>query len=163
MLLDILTEPNPILRQKTKLMAVADLNMAPIKTLIADMLETMYQKDGVGLAAPQIGESVRICVISKKFNPLGDKKDLILINPIWEKMSILKVWDEEGCLSVPKIYGKVKRYRKIRVKALDESGRPIKFLTEGFPARVIQHEVDHLDGILFIDKAKDLHQIQESL
>lgn len=163
MALKIITEPDPILRQKTKEIALADLTTPKMRDLIQDMIDTMETKDGVGLAAPQIGESIRLCVISEKHNPLKKGKKLILFNPLWEKMSVLKAWDEEGCLSTPEIYGKVKRYRKIHVKALDENGQPVEFMTEDFPARVIQHEVDHLDGILFIDKAKDLHRIQKEL
>ena len=81
------------------------------------------------------------------------------MNPVWTKTSIRKDWDTEGCLSVPKTYGKVKRYKHIMVKALDKDGNELNFEAHNFFARVIQHEVDHLDGILFIDKAKDIYEI----
>ena len=163
MVVKIITEPNPILRQKAELIALADLNTASLQNLIKNLVETMYQKDGVGMAAPQIGESIRLCVITKKYNPLDKKKDLILINPCWEKISIFKSWDEEGCLSVPLTYGKVRRYRKIKVKAWDEEGKVLNFTADDFFARIIQHEIDHLEGILFIDKAKNLHEVQPEL
>lgn len=162
MLLNILTEPNSILRQKAKDVDWATVNKTDLASLAADMLETMYIKDGVGLAAPQVGHSIRMFVISKAYSPDKDK-ELVLINPVWEKASIFKVWDEEGCLSVPDIYGHVKRFKKIKVKGLDLTGKPINFTVEGFLACIIQHESDHLDGVLFIDKAKDLHPLEKNI
>ncbi|MFA6537556.1 MAG: peptide deformylase [Patescibacteria group bacterium] len=162
MFIKILTEPNPILRQIGKELTVGEIGSKKIKKLIKDLTETMYIHDGVGIAAPQVGESVKICVIAKDFSPTKEK-DLILINPVWEKKTITKTLDEEGCLSVPGIYGLVKRYKKIKVRALDENGKAICFEAEDFPARVIQHENDHLNGILFIDKAKKLRQAEKTL
>jgi peptide deformylase len=126
------------------------------------MVETMYAKDGVGLASVQVGESKQLCVIAKNYNTLNKKQDLCLINPSWTKLSVFKAWDEEGCLSVPGVYGKVKRYTKIKVQALDSNGKLLEFVAEDFFARIIQHEVDHLNGILFIEKAKNLHQIDKN-
>ncbi len=163
MTLPVIVEPNPILHKKAQSVDPAIIGEQKFKKLIKGLIETMYVKDGVGMAAPQINESVQLCVIHKQQNPLDPNKDLILINPTWEKTSVFKAWDEEGCLSVPGIYGKVKRYRKIRVKALDENGQPLNFTAEDFPARVIQHECDHLQGVLFIEKAKDLHEIEKGL
>ncbi len=161
MLLPILTEPNATLRKVGAPIAPADLLSGKYKQLIADMAETMYSSDGVGIAAPQVRESIQLCVIAKQYNPMNLDQDLVLINPVWEKLSILKKTDEEGCLSVPNIYGKVRRYTKIKVKALDKTGKPVNFIAKDFPARVIQHEVDHLNGILFIEKAKNLHKIEK--
>lgn len=163
MKLPIITEPNPLLRRVGKQLTAGDLLIPQTQKLIDDLLDTLYaSKDGVGLAAPQVGQSVQICVIAKNFT--ADKKaDVVLVNPQWEKMSILKITDTEGCLSVPDIYGDVKRYKKIRVRALDRAGRPIQFLAENFFARIVQHETDHLNGVLFIDKAKNLRQIDERL
>ena len=163
MILPILTEPNDFLHQKSENIAPAEIAEPHLQKLIADMIETMYTDDGVGLAAPQTGQGIRLIVISKEYNPLNKKKELILINPQWEKTSIFKEWDEEGCLSVPLIYGQVKRYRKIKVRALNEKGQEIIFNAEDFSARVIQHEVDHLDGILFISKAKNLHEVRKEI
>jgi len=160
MILKIITDPNPILHKVGAQIAPADLKSEKIKELIADMAETMYSSDGVGIAAPQVNESIQLCVIAKQYNPLNANEDLVLVNPVWVKQSILKKTDEEGCLSVPNIYGQVKRYTKIKVKALDQSGRPIEFIAKDFSARVIQHEVDHLNGILFVEKAKNLHKIE---
>jgi len=163
MILSILIEPNELLHKIAEAIDPADLNEPYIQKLIADMIETMYAKEGVGLAAPQISQRVRLVVISKEFNPLSRRKELILINPFWEKTSIFKDWDEEGCLSVPFTYGKVKRYRRIKVRALDEKGNELKFDANDYQARVIQHEVDHLDGIIFSSKAKNLHEIRKEL
>ncbi len=119
------------------------------------MTETMYKSDGVGIAAPQVGASIMLCVIAKQF--AGTKTDLTLVNPVWEKKSLLKTSDTEGCLSVPGVFGEVKRYKKIKVNALDRDGNKIEFLANNFFARIVQHEVDHLNGILFIEKAKNVH------
>ena len=160
MLLPVTFEPNPILHKKGRDLTVAELATPEIKKLIKNMTETMYVKDGVGIAAPQVGQSLQLCVIAKEYSPVNKNEDLILINPIWQKTSIRKVWDTEGCLSVPKIYGEVKRYLKIKVRALDKNGQAISFEASDFPARIVQHEVDHLNGILFIEKARKLHSIE---
>ncbi|MFA5062059.1 MAG: peptide deformylase [Patescibacteria group bacterium] len=158
MKLEIITEPSPILHKVSKQVAIGEIGSKKIQKLIIDLTDTLYAQDGVGIAAPQVNESLQVCIISKNANK--DKaKDIILINPKWEKASVIKDWDEEGCLSVPKIYGQVKRYKKIKVAAYDESGKKTQFIAEGLFARVIQHEVDHLNGILFIEKAKNLHTI----
>ena len=162
MLLNILTEPNTILRQKAKDINWGTIDKTVLASLATDMLETMYVKYGVGLAAPQVGHSIRMFVISKAYS-LDKTQEMVLINPVWEKASIFKVWDEEGCLSVPDIYGHVKRFKKIKVKGLDLNGKPVNFMAEGFLARIIQHESDHLDGVLFIDKAKDLHPLEKNI
>lgn len=163
MVLEIKINPDEILRRVGKNIGPAAFKGDEIKKLAADMIETMYVKDGVGLAAPQVGKSIQLCVIAKNFTA-DKKKDLILINPKWEKAGILREWGEEGCLSVPDLYGQVKRHKKIKVEALDENGKPLKFLADDFFARIVQHEIDHLNGILFIDKAKSLHTVaQEKL
>lgn len=160
MVTQIITEPNPILR-KIALLATPEFLASPeFKKLTKNLIDTLYASDGVGIAAPQINESIAICAISKRFT--DDKKnDLILINPVWTKATLATAWGEEGCLSVPNLWGKVKRYKKIKVKALNENGQPINFVAEDFFARAIQHEADHLRGILFIDKAKDLYTFEK--
>lgn len=157
--LKITTEPSPILHRVASAVAIIDLNTDSMKQFVTDLTAIMYSADGVGIAAPQVGHSIRMCVIAANYSPLGDKRDLVLVNPIWTKLSLLKKFDEEGCLSVPNIYGQVKRYTKIKVRALDSAGHPIEFVAKDFCARVIQHEVDHLDGVLFIEKAKNLRKI----
>lgn len=117
-----------------------------ILNLIRDMAEIMYATSGVGLAAPQIGVSKRIMVIDGEEDGL-----IVLINPIIVK-SEGEVIEEEGCLSIPEVYSKVKRSLKVTVKALNENGEPIELTKEGLIARALQHELDHLEGILFIDR-----------
>ncbi len=162
MLLEVTLEPNPILHKKGRDLTVAELSKPEMKKLIKNMVETMYVKDGVGIAAPQVGQSLQLCVIAKKFSPINQNEDLILVNPVWKKMSILKAWDTEGCLSVPLIYGEVKRYTKIKVQALNQHGEKIEFEAKDFPARIVQHEVDHLNGVLFIEKARKLQKIKST-
>jgi len=147
--LNIIKEPSPILRQKTKEI----IGITPeIKQLILDMGQTMKENKGVGLAASQIGQNIRLCIISTEKGPLA------LINPQITWKSLRKEIEEEGCLSCPGVWGLVKRSKIIYVKALNQEGKPINFRAEGLFSRVIQHEIDHLNGILIIDKfeKKDL-------
>ena len=118
------------------------------------MVETMYESDGVGLAAPQVGLSQRIIV-------LDDGNGLLeLVNPEITKKEGSQI-GLEGCLSVPGYYGNVDRYDKITVKALDKYNKKKIIKAEGFLARILQHEIDHLDGHLFIEKASDIHRISD--
>lgn len=149
-MLKIITNPNPILRQKAK--EITDVSTREIQKLIPEMIETMLKKDGLGLAAPQISQSIRLIAVRHK------NGEIAMINPKIVKKSLLKEWDEEGCLSVPNIFGEVKRCKKITIKYLDENGKQHKMSGEGLFARVIQHEIDHLDGVLFIDKARNLRR-----
>jgi len=142
-ILEIKEYGEPVLRGK----ALPLKEITPeILNLIKDMAETMYTDSGVGLAAPQAGVSKRIIVID------GEEDGLIaLVNPTIVK-SEGEVEDEEGCLSLPGIYSQVKRSSKVTVKALNENGDPIEITKEGLTARALQHEIDHLDGILFVDR-----------
>jgi len=151
-MLKILTLPDPILRRKSQ--PVADVSAEEIQELIPQMIETMLRKDGVGLAAPQVGKNIRLIVVHVKDDTLT------LINPRIAKRSIIKEWGEEGCLSVPGKYGEVRRCKKITIKYLDSKGKPHQLVAQGLLARVIQHENDHLDGILFIDKARSVTDIE---
>ena len=160
MILPITIEPNPILHKVSQDLTAAEIKSKKIKGFTVDLTETMYAKDGVGIASVQVGNPIQLCVIAKDFTP--DKKaDLILINPKFEKASVLREWAEEGCLSVPNIYGSVRRYKKIKVSALNARGEKIEFVAKEFFARIIQHEIDHLNGILFIEKAKKLHTFEK--
>ena len=142
----IRTEGEEILRMKCKpVKEVTD----SIRSLIEDMFETMYASDGVGLAAPQIGIVRRIAVID---DTQGHK--LALINPVITESSGEQLC-QEGCLSLPGYRGTVKRPQKIHVEALDENGEPLSFDAEDFFADVCCHEIDHLDGILYKDKADE--------
>lgn len=147
-LLNILTIPDPRLREKSREIRLDEIkNLRP---LILDMIETMSQAQGIGLAANQIGQNIRLVVINKDVTT--DKKDLILINPKITKHSWRKIKENEGCLSIPDVQVPVSRYKKITVKALSQEGRPLNFTASDLFSRVIQHEVDHLDGVLIIDK-----------
>lgn len=143
-ILPILTESNPILRKRAEEVA-SDL-IPDIKQLIADMIETMKNAKGIGIAAPQVGKSLRIIIVNT------DDEPTVLVNPAITRFSWRKFIDEEGCLSVPGKFGLVKRAKSIKVEALDENGESFEFKTKDLLARVIQHEIDHLDGVLFIDK-----------
>ncbi len=148
-LLEILKYPNPVLRKKTT--AITDFDDG-LKKLVADMAETMYAAPGVGLAAPQIGVSQQLVVI----DITEDKNQLlVLINPEIINGEGSQI-DEEGCLSVVDLSAKVKRFDKIKVQAKNLDGADIEFEAEEWFARVIQHELDHLKGILFIDHLSSL-------
>jgi len=144
MILPILTYPNPLLKKKAE--KIKDPRNPEIKELIFDMLETLEQNNGLGLAAPQVGKSIRLCII--KFNG----KTYIFINPKIKSKSWKKEILEEGCLSFPGKFMPIKRSRKVKAEALDRKGEKIKIEAEGLLARAMQHEIDHLDGILFIDR-----------
>ena len=151
-MLKIITIPNPILRQKAT--KIADPLDPKIQKLIPQMTETMLQ-EGVGLAAPQIGESIRLIIVKYKDGSIA------MINPRILRRSILKEWGEEGCLSVPGKYGEVKRSKKLIVKYTDEKGKVKTLTANGMLARIIQHETDHLDGVLFIDKARNVTELNQ--
>ncbi|MBI4363578.1 MAG: peptide deformylase [Candidatus Doudnabacteria bacterium] len=144
--LKIITVPDPILTQKTD--AVKKIDRSIFK-LADDMIETCRKANGIGLAAPQIGKSVRLCIINLEHLGLAP---FVLINPKIIKKSWKKIEMEEGCLSIPGIFGIVKRPEKITVKAINLTGEENSFDADGLVARVIQHEIDHLDGILFTSK-----------
>jgi len=134
---------DPILRQVAEPVAAVT---AEIKALIADMVETMWHQVGIGLAAPQVGVSLRILVMDG-----GKGAARALVNPvITDRGGTIR--EEEGCLSLPGIFAEVERSTWVRLEALDGDGRPIAFESEGLEAKVIQHELDHLDGVLFIDR-----------
>lgn len=156
MVLPITKEPDPLLHKVSKNLTAEEINSKKTKEFVGDLIETMYAKDGVGIASVQVGNPIQLCVIARDFTP-EKLTDLILINPQFVKASVLREWSEEGCLSVPKIYGSVRRFKKIKVSALNTKGEKIEFIARDFFARIIQHEIDHLNGILFIEKAKKLH------
>lgn len=138
---------DPVLRSEAK--KVNQVNQK-INDLIDNMFETMYAADGVGLAAPQVGILKRIAVVD-----IREGNKIVLINPeIIEREG--KAIMEEGCLSIPGRAGEVIRSEKIKVKSLNRKGKMIEFTATGFEARAVQHEMDHLDGVLFIDKIVEL-------
>jgi len=141
-IMKIITYPNEILRKKAQEIE----NFSEIKKIIPEFVKTMLENDGIGLAAPQVGKSIKLIAIQTKDGPK------IFINPKITSKSLKKEIAEEGCLSLPKIFGNVKRAHKITIKFQDENGEKKKITAKGLYARVLQHETDHLDGILFIDK-----------
>ncbi|MEL7625273.1 MAG: peptide deformylase [Anaerolineaceae bacterium] len=158
---EILTFPDPFLRLKAKPVKKFDKEL---QTLVDDMFETMRAEPGVGLAAPQIGESLQLVVIEYAEEPEDEDapepkpERYVLINPEIVERSEEMVEGIEGCLSVPGFVGKVERHEKITVKALTRHGKPQKVKAEGWVARIIQHELDHLDGVLYIDRASEMYE-----
>src|SRR3989338_4409705 len=130
-MLTIVKLPTPSLRERSKEVSRELLASEKIQRLIRDMIPTMYGDDGIGLAAPQVGQNVRICVIGKEADK-SLKGDIVLVNPSWVKNSKKTHVDYEGCLSVPKKFGKVKRYTNIHVEAWDEHGIPLSFDAKKF-------------------------------
>jgi peptide deformylase len=157
---------HPVLRETARPLSEADIRSAPIQRLIDDMLETMGEYDGIGLAAPQVYEGVRVFVAGSDPDlPLKDMSDdgpmprFALINPEIVPVGRAVEVDWEGCLSIPDIRGKVPRARDITVRGYDRDGRRVEFSASGFPARVIQHETDHLDGVLFFDRMESFETL----
>ncbi len=149
---EILTYPNKFLRQPTKPVTVIS---DAVQTLIDDMIETMYDEPGVGLAAIQVGADQSIIVYDA--TPAeGERQALALINPEIVDSEGHQLSENEGCLSVPELRADVKRAARVRVKGLDRTGQPLDFEADGFLAIVLQHEIDHLNGILFIDRISAL-------
>lgn len=155
----------PVLRRKADPIDPKEIDSPFIQTLIEDMIETMHDADGAGLAAPQVYESLQLCVIEVDENPRYPQFEpiplTVLINPIVTPLvgdgAELSAEDSfqmyEGCLSVPGMRGQVLRPRKVRVQALDRAGKPLDFVWESFRAVVVQHETDHLLGTLYVDRA----------
>ena len=138
---------DPVLRQKA--LAVAEVDDT-VRELIADMRETMHAYNGVGLAANQVGVLQRVLVVDI---PVDEETRVrcALINPELDRRAGAES-GEEGCLSIPGLYEEVRRAQRVRVRGLDEQGKPHEFVAEGYLARALQHEVDHLDGVLFVDR-----------
>ena len=149
-ILPIIIDPDRILRKKSISLSVGQIKSSEIQELISDMTLTMLKKDGVGLAAPQIGKNINIVIINTSDG------QITLINPVIIKKSWTKEWGPEGCLSIPNTFGQVRRHKKILYTYLDKNGIKVKKTAKGLLARIVQHETDHLAGILFIDKAKEI-------
>lgn len=150
-LLPIAIMPDPILRRKAHKVTVFDQNL---KTLVADMIETMRDAPGVGLAAPQVSVASRIVVIEYGDEEENqDKKLYVVINPELTFPTEETLIGVEGCLSVPGLVGEVERYQDVVVRGLNRQGKPIKIKASGWLARIFQHEIDHLEGIVYTDRA----------
>jgi peptide deformylase len=157
----------PVLRRAALAVEPGVLASARVQTLIDDMIETMHDADGAGLAAPQVYEPLQICVIEVNKNPRYPQFESIpltvLVNPVITPLVSSDPLTEadavamyEGCLSVQGVRGRVRRPRRVSVRALDRQGYPIDFVWEGVRAAVVQHETDHLHGVLFVDRADTL-------
>ena len=155
---EVLRMGHPVLREKAK--PVDRTGTPELRALVADMKDTMAAKDGAGLAAPQIGVSQRVVIFGVRKNPrYPDAEDVpftVLVNPKLVMLTREVESDWEGCLSVPGMRGVVPRYTKLRYSGTDEEGNPIEREAEGFHARVVQHECDHLDGILYPQRMQDM-------
>jgi peptide deformylase len=169
----ILDRDAKVLRQVAKPVGLTDIGSKELGDTIAKMKKALAaEEDGVAIAAPQIGASLRIFVVSKRALELTRKKkavsdskeleDLVFINPEVVKVSKRKKKMEEGCLSVRWLYGEVERSEKITIAAYNEHGTRHTFGASGLLAQIFQHEIDHLDGILFIDKAKNVQDLPPS-
>jgi peptide deformylase len=165
----IITPDNPILRRKAH--AVKNANDPSLQTLIDDMIETMRDAPGVGLAAPQVAVSQRLVVIEyapgsenadrPEDAPPPEPKLYVILNPEITLRSDEMLDGVEGCLSIPGYAGSVLRHESVTVKALNRKGRPVKIKARGWLARIFQHEIDHLDGVLFIDRASKVWKVKE--
>jgi peptide deformylase len=156
----IVTLPHPALRLKAR--KVTDFG-PELQTLIDDMIETMREAPGVGLAAPQVAVSRRIVVVE-----FGDDEDesvperlYVIVNPEIVRYSEEMVTGIEGCLSLPGLAGEVDRAEAIAVKGFNRQGKPIKIKASGWLARIFQHEIDHLEGILYVDRAENVWKMEE--
>lgn len=183
----VIEEPKTILHKPAKEVPIKDITSPRIQRILHDMSDTLSASDdGVGIAAPQIGISLRIFVASEealaldkknggpsKSDAMSDTSDtkeereekkwrhIVFINPQFLKASRKKFDDSEGCLSVPGIFGTVPRAEKVKVAAYDEQGKKFERGASGLFARLLQHELDHLDGHLFLEKARETHRIEK--
>ncbi len=159
---------HPVLRAKARPLHPSEIRTPRIQQLVDDMFETMKEYQGVGLAAPQVHEGVRLFVAGFPPPAEGEKEEddeqghvplFVLINPEITPVGKDTAEDWEGCLSIPEIRGRVPRHRQITVRAFDRNGKKIQIDASGFTARVIQHETDHLDGVLFFDRMKSFQSL----
>jgi len=152
-ILKIITLPDPVLRRKARPIARFDSNL---QSLINDMIDTMREAPGVGLAAPQVGRSDRLIVVEyPEDDEIEDapKKLFVVVNPELKAISEEVEMGIEGCLSIPGLHGEVERALAVTVKGLTRHGQPVKIKSKGWLARIFQHEIDHLDGVVFTDRA----------
>ena len=147
---------HPVLRQLARAVEKPELRRPAMQQLIDDMMDTMREYSGIGLAAPQVHHSLRIFVAHLGSDGRDDTEPTVIINPEIEVMGSEMVEGWEGCLSIPDIRGMVPRAARITVTGLDRQGKRLEIAAKDFPARVIQHETDHLDGVLFFDRMRSL-------
>ncbi|HEX6904505.1 MAG TPA: peptide deformylase [Thermoanaerobaculia bacterium] len=148
---------HPALRTPARPIPPALITEPDFQALIDDMVETMHDARGVGLAAPQIGEDIQLFVYQAAGPP--EIPLHVIINPLITPQARELVYDWEGCLSIPDLRGLVPRHPAVRVQALDREGRPLDYSAHGFEARIVQHEYDHLNGVVFLDRMRDLRSL----
>ena len=162
-LLKIARMGHPVLRTRAREIERAQLKQPSIQKLIDDMIDTMHEYHGVGLAGPQIHEGLRIfvaAIMPQDDEPLSPEDEpMVFVNPVITPIGNEVVEDWEGCLSVPDLRGRVPRARSIKVNAMDRDGGKLDITSHDFPARVIQHETDHLDGVLFLDRMRSFETL----
>ena len=162
----IVTLPDPVLRRKAHAVTKFDKNLG---TLIDDMVETMREAPGVGLAAPQVGLSERLIVVEyyereeDEENEEAPKRVWAVVNPEIVKASDERLMGVEGCLSIPGLLGEVERHAEVQVKGLNRHGKPMKVKAKGWLARIFQHEIDHLNGVMFTDLATHVWQPKQEV
>ena len=153
---------HPILRSPAKPVAKAAFRDPLFQKLIDDMRETMYEYEGVGLAAPQVHEGLRLAVIEVAVDDERSKTEvpfMVLVNPVITPLGDEKANGWEGCLSIPDLRGVVSRFKRVKLDALDRDGKPNSLEAQGFFARVIQHECDHLDGHVYLDRMQGMRSL----
>jgi peptide deformylase len=150
---------HPGLRTPARPLERAEIKSPAIQKLIDNMIETMVEYRGVGLAGPQIHEALRLFVAKLDAHDDDDAEPIAVINPEITIVDSEAVEDWEGCLSIPDIRGRVPRAREIKVRALDRNGERVELRARDFPARIIQHETDHLDGVLFFDRMRSFESL----
>jgi peptide deformylase len=150
---------HPVLREKARAVDKRDIKGAVVQRLIDDLLETMTEYHGVGLAAPQVHEGLRVLVAALDVGEEDVSDPVAIINPEVTPVGSGVVEDWEGCLSIPDIRGKVPRAREVVVRAFDRFGERIELRARDYPARILQHETDHLDGILFLDRMRSFESL----
>ena len=152
---------HPALRTPAEPVAPERLKQGELRNLVDAMVETMRAADGVGLAAPQVGEGIQLFVYEDldEENPEASIPLRVVVNPIVEPVKGEMVYDWEGCLSIPDLRGLVPRHPQVRVHGLDPEGRKLDYVAAGFEARIVQHEFDHLNGVVFLDRMRDLRSL----
>jgi peptide deformylase len=144
----LVTIPTPTLRERSRELEVAEITTPEFQQFLDTLIETMFIEDGIGIAAPQVGKNIRAIIVNLK-----KEGATAFINPEITKASEATAVGEEGCLSVPGKYGNVRRHKRVTLRALNRHGRKVEMEVSGLFATVFQHEIDHLDGILYIDRA----------
>ena len=177
-MIEIIQKEHPVLRKKAEEVPLSDIGSPALKKVLRDMRAALESRsDGIAIAAPQIGVPLRIFLVSprafeieeyrrrsndeEEAEPKTKTAPRVFINPEILKASKVKHWLEEGCLSMHLVYGKAHRSKKVSVRALDEEGKAFTMTGNTLLSQIFQHEIDHLDGVLFSDHAKDLHSLEE--